>query len=974
MSDFGPVGVSTYDRYQHFQLVQDEATRYVWRFLVRAKEESRAVVTSHLEWLLAQGHRIQVFSTDQGKELVNNKMKAFLRGRGIDFLWTNAYSPEENGLVEKMNGVMMARVRSLLTTANMPSSLWGEAFKYALEVVHVSPSSARGGETPYARRFGERPDVEVLKVWGCIVHVFTPKKLRANKLENPGKLGMFVGFAKNSDSIRVLNLRTGNIQERRSVEFDEGWTVERSYVEHLIANRYRRGRYVLSDVIPLVRLPVMAAVTHDELTASPAKRHRLAPLVDGHDSNAVAEQTPVSMGLPVSEPRSESPAEAAPAAVQLSPASAPQQESEALAAVDQDQHESDSEEVEVVLNRRRSVSLRELLSVADNQDEDEDNVAESDEVVASGEPVERIESSVGETLLSSSSGDEDDEEENTGAGASFRRSTRIRKPNVRYCDYDIELPESLVIQVVNSMLEPTSTDAALNAPDADKWVEALYNEFGELIRNNTWELVERPKGAKVLKSKWVFVRKRSARGEVVRHRARITIKGCQQKYGLDYWETYAPVVSAEAVKLVLLLALNYGLLVRHVDFVTAFLNGPIDCEIYMEQPDFFDDGSGRVCRLLRSLYGLKQAPRIWYRMLDKYLRECGFQRSKMDAGIYFRWVKGSPVFLTVYVDDIVIAPSKKNTELVLGELEKKFKIKDLGEVSHLLSMEIKYVPGKMLSISQRGYIDQLLDGFKMSKCKAVPTPQAKGNFPLPGDPDKEPVCVNMDPDVDYQSIVGSLQYLVCCSRPDIANAVRTLGKFLNCYTKEHFVLAKRVLRYLQGTREFGLVWYKPESAGMQLVAYADADLGNEKDDRRSITGFVLQLNGCTFAYKSKKQSIMTDDTCCAEFVAASECSNMVMWTLNLFKELKVRPTQPTVLYDDNQAAIQVIGQVSSSYKVKSVDLKFHKIRDFVERDVFLVEYCPSTDNIADIFTKPLGPQQFCKLRQRLNVLPVPGNK
>ncbi|KAE8910655.1 hypothetical protein PF005_g16141 [Phytophthora fragariae] len=174
-------------------------------------------------------------------------------------------------------------------------------------------------------------------------------------------------------------------------------------------------------------------------------------------------------------------------------------------------------------------------------------------------------------------------------------------------------------------------------------------------------------------------------------------------------------------------------------------------------------------------------------MLDKYLRGCGFQRSKLDAGINFRWVKGSPIFLTVYVIDIAIAASKENTELVLGELEKKLMIKDLGEVSHLLLMEIKYVPGKMLSISQRGYIDQLLERFKMSKCKAVPTPQATGNFPLLGDPDKEPVCMNMDPDVDYQSIVGSMQYLICCSHPDIANAVRTLGKFLNCYTKEHFV-------------------------------------------------------------------------------------------------------------------------------------------------------------------------------------------
>ncbi|KAE8889902.1 hypothetical protein PF003_g25947 [Phytophthora fragariae] len=436
---------------------------------------------------------------------------------------------------------------------------------------------------------------------------------------------------------------------------------------------------------------------------------------------------------------------------------------------------------------------------------------------------------------------------------------------------------------MNAVMDPTSVDEALGAPDYEKWVEALNKEFG-----NTWEPVEKPVGAKVLTSKWVFVRKRNAQGQVERHRARITIKGCQQKYGLNFWETYAPVVCMEGVRLVLLLALHYGLECRHVDFVTAFLNGPIDVEIYMKQPEFFDDGSERVYRLLRSLYGLKQAPRIWYKTLDKYLRQCGFQRSKMDGGIYFRWVNDSPIFLTLYVDDIVIAATTENIKLVLTELAKKFEVKDLGNVSHLLSMEIKYVPGQFLSISQRGYIGRILERFKMANCKATPTPQAKGDFPLPGDPGRETVCINMDPDVDYQCIVGSLQYLVSCSRPDIANAVRTLGKFLTCYTKKHFVLAKRVLRYLQGTREYGLVWNVTVPRGLQLAAYADADLGNEKDDRRSITGYVLQLNGCTFAYKSKKQPIITDDTCSAEFVAASECSNMIIWTHNLFEELKLR--------------------------------------------------------------------------------------
>ncbi|GMF61852.1 unnamed protein product [Phytophthora fragariaefolia] len=276
----------------------------------------------------------------------------------------------------------------------------------------------------------------------------------------------------------------------------------------------------------------------------------------------------------------------------------------------------------------------------------------------------------------------------------------------------------------------------------------------------------------------------------------------------------------------------------------------------------------------------------------------------------------------------------------------------------------------------------------MDNCKRFPTPQVKGNLPKPGNPEVEPVCVNSDPDIDYRQIVGSLQYLAQRSCPDIANAVRTLGKYLNCFTHEHHVLAKRVLRYLCGTTDYGLVWTrsdKPElrvaafvdawrfpKKEIQVVAHADADLGNEKNDRRSVTGFVLQLEGYTFTYSIRKQRLTTDDTCSSEFVAASECSTMIMWTHNICKELGVRRKR-TILYDDNQGAIADIKANTGDYKVKSIDLKYHKVRDYFERGEFDLEHCPSEDNVADILTKPLGPTQFRKLRQLLNVMPVPAD-
>ncbi|POM67560.1 Retrotransposon protein, unclassified [Phytophthora palmivora] len=231
------MGIVTYDGYSHFQLVQDEASRYLWGFLMRRKEEASDVVLAQVKWLLAQGHKIEVFNSDQGRELLNNKMTAYLTAHGIEYTWTNGYSPEENGLVERMNGIVAAQVRCILTTANMPNLLWGEVFNFAVEVRNISATKALDGETPYFVRFGECPDVSKLRVWGCLVFGFTPKKLRKNKLENPGKSGLFMGFAKHSESFRVLSLVTGNVQEVRAVDFHEEWTVDRSYVDRLLANR-----------------------------------------------------------------------------------------------------------------------------------------------------------------------------------------------------------------------------------------------------------------------------------------------------------------------------------------------------------------------------------------------------------------------------------------------------------------------------------------------------------------------------------------------------------------------------------------------------------------------------------------------------------------------------------------------------------------------------------------------------------------
>ncbi|KAF4134324.1 putative transposon Ty5-1 protein [Phytophthora infestans] len=191
------------------------------------------------------------------------------------------------------------------------------------------------------------------------------------------------------------------------------------------------------------------------------------------------------------------------------------------------------------------------------------------------------------------------------------------------------------------------------------------------------------------------------------------------------------------------------------------------------------------------------------------------------------------------------------------------------------------------------------------------------------------------------------------------------------HTRAYFVMAKRVLRYFKGTRDYGLLWRKPASPDLHFIANADTDLGSKKNDRRSITGSVLQMNGCTYVYRSHKQSNTQDDTCSAEFIAAAECSVITVWTHNLCEELNLCCRCPTVLYQDNQSTIKVIKATKCNYKIKSMDLKYHKVRDLNERGNFDVKYCDSTDMLAVIFTKPLESMQFAKLHERLNVEPIP---
>ena len=313
-----------------------------------------------------------------------------------------------------------------------------------------------------------------------------------------------------------------------------------------------------------------------------------------------------------------------------------------------------------------------------------------------------------------------------------------------------------------------------------------------------------PKGRKTIGSKWVYKVKTGADGSVERYKARLVAQGYTQKYGTDYDETFCPVVRLESLRVLIALSVQFGLQLHQVDVTTAFLNGELEEEMYMKQPKGFirKGEENLVCKLKKSIYGLKQSPRCWNTALDKQLKEMGFIQSTSDPCIYFD-AGGDIFFIGVYVDNIVLAgQNSERIRKVKESLSQKFDIKDMGKLHYFLGMQVMQDQKTGdIWIGQPKYTENLLRKFGMQDSKPVSTPADASQILIKAADGEQ--CINQQ---QYQSIIGSLMYLSVSSRPDITYSVSTLARFSSQPNKQHWTALKRVLRYLNGTMRYGIIY------------------------------------------------------------------------------------------------------------------------------------------------------------------------
>lgn len=849
----GPMSTHSWGGALYLLTFTDDFTRKTFGYMLKSKSEVFSKFVEFKSLVENQtGLKIKSFRSDNGTEFVNHDMTQFFKENGIVHQTTVPYTPQQNGVSERVNRTVVEKARSMLQDSGLPRAYWGEAVSTAIYLKNLSPTQALNNRIPEEMWTGKKVNLHHLRVFGCEAHVLIPKEKR-KKLDCKTQACIFVGYLTDTKGYRLVNPQNPrSIIIARDVHFveDKPPSIEPGVETTQILDSQ-------SD-----NLEFFNSVTQDY----PAIPH-LQP-------------TQVSTVQPPIEFLDEPPAKLL------------------------TEHTTDT-----------------FIEPAIEPPIEETSVFEPEsEVFVDAQDLPVSEPSLADVV------------EDSGARRYPLRDHRA--PN-RYSDSDYA-------NLTSVDCEPQTYKQALDDSHSQEWLKAMQSEHNSLQKHGTWTVVNRPVNRKVIKCKWVYKVKRDTNGNIVKYKARLVAKGFTQVHGVDYGETFSPVARLSSIRLLLAFAAKLNLDVDHLDVETAFLNGDLEEEIFMEQPEGFSNDKSKVCLLKKSLYGLKQAPRQWNKKVCEAMDKLSFKRSEKEHCIYYKHEDEKLLVVAVFVDDFFIfSNDKKMKEDFKDQLKKSFIIKDLGPLKDCLGMRVTR-KDNTLSLDQIKYIEQVIAKFGMTDAISVTTPMETGTKLVLPDPGDE------KPELPYQQLIGSLMYISIGTRPDISHVVSALSQFNVHYGEVHWRAAKRVLRYLKATKDKKLI-YSNTGDG---IGYADADYASNLVDRRSYTGYVFQISGSSVSWESRKQRTVAQSTTEAEYMALGEACKEAIYIRSLISDI-FQFSSPITIMCDNQSAISLTKNNTHHSRTKHIDIRHHFVRECISTNQVDVKFISSTQQIADILTKPL---------------------
>ena len=829
---WGPARTESIGGSKYYISFTDDCTRRCTVEFMKLKSQASEKVKQYLIHLQNRcGKTPKIIRVDNGTEYINADLMKWCKDRGIEVQQTAPYSPEQNGLAERLNRTLIELARAMLIAKKLPEMLWAEAVSHAAYLRNRASTRALQGATPEGLWNQYKPNIEHLQEFGTSVYVLLESTTRS-KLMAKSEKHIFVGFADGPKAIKYYNARTRQVKITRNFRFLKNTSVLQREGEN-----GSEDTQAPTETVNTQQSEAEAVPTQSEVKERGSSNKRSCP-DENEDMHRRSKRQTVRHDY---------------------------------------QKLHDPEPDWAYLDYENGYSKEELTEV--------------------------------EEFLSTIPGMND--------------------------------------QDAN---EPKTLREAQESSEWPKWEEAIKAELTQLKDMGTWELVDRPKERTLVGNKWVFVKKTNKEGEVIKYKARLVAKGYSQKPGMEYNKTFSPVVRLETIRSVMSTAALLDWEIQQMDVKGAYLNGIIKEEVYMTQPEGFDDGTGRVCRLKKTLYGLKQSGREWNIELNTRLTDIGFRPLRSDPCAYIRKTTDGIEIITVWVDDLLLfANTLKLMDGLKEQLKSKFDITDLGEPKKIVGIEVtRNRPERTIHICQTKFIENILTNERMQSCNPVGMPMDPGVVLKKNEEDRDDELQKR-----YASLIGSLMYLAVATRPDIAYAIHRLGSYTANPSKEHMGAAKRVLRYLAGTRNIGITYKRHDKSETRFYGWMDADFANDPNDRLSISGYVFKLGEGPISWSSKKQHAVALSTTEAEYTAMAHAAREAIWLRNLFGELYLPQRLPTILYGDNQSALAIARDPQYHARSKHFDVKSHFIRDKIRDGTVKDVYCPTDDMVADILTKPL---------------------
>jgi hypothetical protein len=911
---WGPAPVNSINGHRYYVIFVDDFSRFTWFFPLKHKSQVLASF-QHFKNTMENslGTSIKTLRTDCGGEYTNNEFRNFCSNSGIIHQFTCPHTSQQNGVAERKHRHIVDMALTLISQSSLPFSYWSYAFSTAIFLINRLPSLHRGSYSPWETLFAKSPNYSLFKNFGCACFPLL-RPYTKHKFNFRSKECVFLGYASNSKGYLCLDPNTSRIYTSRHVTFHESHFPfsHSSSSPHQSSNTSSPSHNWLSSLLffhPCQTSSVLGPAPHSPRflsTANPTPS-LLGPAPFRIDS------LPLNPTHP--EPITPQPTSAQPVNLLISPEPNTLPISPHNPAPHLTQPGPLLTPIQpATLNTTQpsSFSSPNILTVSPALANPENPA-----VSLSTHPMQtRSKSGISKKK-------------------SFATSTTI--------DY--------------LQTEPPTYTIASKFP---QWREAMASEFAALQRQHTWQLVPPSSDQNVVGYRWVYKIKRNSDGSVSRYKARLVAKGFHQQAGVDFAETFSPVVKPPTVRIILSLAAQNQWSLRQLDVSNAFLHGLLKETVFMAQPLGFVDSSlpSHVCHLHKSLYGLKQAPRAWFERFTSHLLTLGFKASVADASLFILSHKSITIYLLLYVDDIIITGNNSSAvSNIISQLSAVFELKDLGPLRYFLGLQIDYKKGGFF-VHQRKYLTDLLHKFTLTDCKAASTPIA--TTPLLTSTE---LLSNPTP---YRSLVGALQYATF-TRPDITFAVNRVCQFMHKPSPAHLVAAKRILRYLKGTLDRGILF---QPGPFALTAFTDADWAGDPCDRRSTSGIIVFLGNNPITWLAKKQHTVSRSSTEAEYRSLANGAAELSWIRQVLCDLGLFLPSAPLIWCDNTSALALASNPVFHGRTKHIEVDYHFIRERVVRGDLKLQFISTEDQLADVFTKALPSPRFHRLCSKLLICSI----